>query len=73
MAKPIPQLDTPGQIARDEGVPLYRVTYVLNTRPHIQPVAKAGNLRLFDRHAVQQIREELAKINGKRHPEGSPA
>ena len=62
----IPTLDTPGKIATKLGVPLHRVTYVLNSRPHIKPTARAGTLRLFDQSTVEAIRSELAKIDSRR-------
>lgn len=62
----IPRLRTPGVIAEEIGEPLPRVLYVLATRPHIQPSARAGVIRLFDRRAVAQIRHELNAIDARR-------
>jgi hypothetical protein len=53
-------------IARRLGVPLPRVLYVLQTRPHIRPVARAGIFRLYDRRAVTQVRHELNAIDARR-------
>lgn len=61
-----PRLRTPGVIAQELGESLQRVQYVLRTRPHIQPSALAGSLRLFDRKAVAQIRHELNAIAARR-------
>ena len=58
---PVPSLRTPGRIAAELREPLGRVLYVLRTRPHIQPSARAGVIRLFDRRAVAQIRHELTR------------
>jgi len=58
----VPSLLTPGRIAERLGVPLPKVLYVLSTRPHIQPSARAGCLRLYDRQAVAMIRHELNAI-----------
>jgi hypothetical protein len=61
-----PTLLTPGRIAHALDVPLHRVQYVLSTRPHIQPSARAGTLRLFDRASVSRIRHELNAIDTRR-------
>lgn len=61
----IPQLRTPGVMAERLGVPLHRVLYVLRTRTHIQPSAKAGRLRLYDEQAMRLIRAELARIDAR--------
>ena len=66
----VPSLLTPGRIAEQLGVSLPRVTYVLATRRHIQPSARAGCLRLFDRHAVSQVRHELNAIDARRGGKG---
>ncbi len=67
MAKPsIPQLVTAGVIAEANSVPLQRVAHILNTRPHIRPVARAANTRLYLREAISQVRYELNKIDAKR-------
>lgn len=57
-----PSLRTPGRIARELGVELHRVQYILDTREHIRPAARAGRLRLYDGDAVAMIRHELAAI-----------
>lgn len=62
----VPVLITPGIIARDGGHSLTRVLYVLRTRPDIRPSARAGMIRLYDRHAVKQVIEELMAINARR-------
>jgi hypothetical protein len=55
-----PQLRTPGVIAAELGVPLGRVLYVLRARAHlIRPIGRAGTLRLYDRTAVDAVREAL--------------
>lgn len=64
--KILPSLLTSGKIADELGVPLHRVQHVLRTRRHIQPSARAGTLRLFDREAVAQIRHELNAIDARR-------
>lgn len=62
----VPSLLTPGRIAERLKTPLQRVQYILSTRPHIQPSARAGVLRLYDEHAVALIRHELNAIDARR-------
>ena len=68
--KPVAKLKTPGVLAADLGVPLHRVLYILQTRDHIQPAARAGRLRLFDREAVALLRHELNAIDARREGGG---
>ena len=70
---PCPNLLTPGRIASDLGVPLHRVQYILSTRGHIQPSARAGTIRLFDKRAMAQIRHELTAIAARRDRRNSLA
>jgi hypothetical protein len=67
------QLRTAGVIARELNVPLTRVLYILRTRGHIEPVARAGRLRLFDRNAVAQVRHELNAIDARLSQKGGAA
>jgi len=69
----IPRLTTPGVIATQLGQPLHRVLYVLRTRSHISPVARAGTLRLYDRDAISAIRQELDAIDTENNKEKSEA
>ena len=62
----VPRLKTPGVIASSLGEPLHRVLYVLRTRSHIEPAARAGRLRLYDREAVAMLRHELNAIDARR-------
>lgn len=64
-ANPVPLL-TPGRIAAELGVRLPRVLYVLATRTHIRPSARAGILRLYARDAVEMVRDELNAIDARR-------
>lgn len=66
----LPRLRTPGVIAQELGESLYRVQYVLRTRPHIRPTALAGRLRLYDRQAVAMVRHELNAIDARRSGQG---
>lgn len=61
-----PRLLSPGIIARELKVPLHRVQNILDTRPHIRPLARAGIIRLYDRDAVAMIRHELNAIDARR-------
>ena len=66
----VPRLRTAGVIAAEVSAPLSRVLYILSTRPHIQPTARAGNLRLYDRHAVALVRHELNAIDARKAKKG---
>jgi hypothetical protein len=74
MQKTTPQLRTPGVIAAELGEPLSRVLYILRTRSHlIRPIGRAGCLRLYDRTAVDSVRDALrvmAHRNGERRGAG---
>jgi hypothetical protein len=61
-----PRLKTTGIIAADLKAPLHRVLYILHTRKHIAPAARAGRLRLYDSAAVAMIRHELNTIDAWR-------
>ena len=61
-----PSLLTTGRIADEVHEKLSRVLYVLATRPHIRPKARAGTLRLYGREAVAQVRHELNAIDARR-------
>ncbi len=67
----VPLLLTPGRIAGQLGVSLPRVLYVLATRRHILPSARAGTIRLYDRDAVAKIRHELNAIDARRSGQGA--
>jgi hypothetical protein len=62
----IPRLITPGVIASELREPLHRVLHVLATREHIQPSARGGTLRLYNRQAVAMVRHELNAIDARR-------
>ena len=65
-ARAVARLRTPGVLAAHLDEPLHRVLYVLRTRGHIRPSARAGCLRLYDREAVALIRHELNAIDARR-------
>jgi hypothetical protein len=62
----IPLLITPGLIAAELRTPLHRVLYILATRKHIRPSARAGILRLYSQRAVAMVRHELNAIGARR-------
>jgi len=66
VASAVPNLLTPGRIAARLNVPLHRILYVLATRRHICPSARAGTLRLYDNQAVAMIRHELNAIDARK-------
>lgn len=66
MKSTIPCLRTPGRMAEELGAPLRRVLYVLDTRPHIRPSARAGVIRLYDAKALAMTRHELNAIAARR-------
>lgn len=61
-----PQLLTVGRMAELLNIPRYRLTYLIDTRADIQPCARAGNVRLFDRQALARLRYEIARIEARR-------
>jgi hypothetical protein len=63
---PTPSLITAGVIAAELRQPLHRVLHVLATHQHIQPAARAGTLRLYDRQSVAMVRHELNAIDARR-------
>ena len=65
-APPAPSLLTPGRMAAILNTPLPRILYILRTRPHIRVSARAGILRLYDSHAMAQVRHELNAIDARR-------
>ena len=62
---PVVPLLTVGAIARETGQPVHRVRYALETY-HIDPVQRAGILRLFSRDDLPRIQSALDRISGRR-------
>lgn len=54
------RLMTPGVMAERLGTPLSRVLYILRSRNHIKPAARAGILRLYDKKALELVEAELS-------------
>ena len=59
------QMFTVGELARRAGVPVHRVTYVIETRG-IEPLGRAGQARVFSQEAAEQVLQELQQINSSR-------
>lgn len=61
---------TPSQVAEELGVPIHRVRYVLRSRA-IRPAVVAGQVHVFTRCQVDQIRRALKETedyyHGPRH------
>ncbi|MCH8344705.1 MAG: hypothetical protein IH983_12050 [Planctomycetes bacterium] len=57
---------TSGDIAQALGRSVFQVRYVLDSRPDIQPLARAGLVRLYSGEVVEHVRAELAAIAAKR-------
>ena len=67
-ASEVPALLTVGVLAQELGVPVSKISYVLQSRPNLQECARAGTLRLFDRATAGKIGEELQLIEQRRPP-----
>ncbi len=63
---PKPKLVTVGVIAAELGIPVARVCRILRSKPHIEPRAYAGNVRLFDNATIAQVRHELNATAARR-------
>ena len=61
----VPSLLTPGRIADELGVPVPCVLYILATRRHILPAARAGTLRVYHPDALALVRHELNAIEAR--------
>jgi len=59
------QMFTVGELARRAGVPVHRVTYVIETRG-IEPIGRAGQARVFSQAAADQVLHELQQISRSR-------
>jgi len=59
------KLLTVGRIAELLKVRVSRISYLIRNRPEIQPVAWAGNARLFNHDDLARIRHELNAIDAR--------
>lgn len=57
------EIFTIGEVAALLGAPVHRVTNIVNTRAHIKPADRIGNLRVYSRDTIALIRAELAAID----------
>ena len=62
MAESVPEASTVGVIARQYGVPVHRVEYVIRSR-NIKPASRAGSAYVFTEADVQFIGSELRRID----------
>lgn len=58
-------LITVGTIARETGIPIATVQYILYSRG-IAPDCRAGRLRVFSEKAIDRVRAEYNNIHGKK-------
>jgi len=65
MSESVATAPTIGAIALQHNVPVHRVEYVIRTRG-IQPIAWAGNARIFSDADVAYIASELRRIDEER-------
>ena len=56
------KLLTVGELARQLGVPIHKVEYLLGSRK-IKPTGRAGNLRVFDKSVLHRIQDEIRERN----------
>ena len=66
------RLHSVGDIVRETGEPLHRITYILRTR-HIVPVARVGNHRAFSDEQLALIASELQRTKAARQLEAVSA
>lgn len=63
MTKQVPQLRTVGRLAAEVPASMQQVKYLLQ-KHNVQPIGRAGILRLYDQQAVQTIRDALRPQEG---------
>ncbi len=64
-ASPV-RLVTAAEIAARLGQPPRRVQWILATRPHIRPAARAGTVRVYSTAAIAQVQDEVDRIDMRR-------
>jgi hypothetical protein len=65
----VPRLRTVGVLAEEVGASLAQVLYLIR-KLNVQPIGRAGTLRLFDQEATEAVRAELL-ANAQRRGEGA--
>ena len=63
---PCVSLVTTAEIASRLGQPLHRVRWILATRHHIRPAARAGSVRVYSTAAIALVQDEIDKIDDRR-------
>jgi hypothetical protein len=66
LASPPVQLVTAADIAARLGQPLRRVRWILATRHHIHPAARAGVVRVYSTAAIALVQNELDQIDRRK-------
>jgi hypothetical protein len=61
-ATPVP-LVTSADIAKRLGQPLRRVQWILATRHHIRPAARAGTVRVYATEAIALVQDEIDRMD----------
>jgi hypothetical protein len=65
-AAPPVSLVTAADIAARLGQPMRRVQWVLATRHHIRPVARAGVVRVYSTGAITLVQDEIDDIDRRK-------
>jgi hypothetical protein len=63
---PCVSLVTAAEIAARLGQSLRRVQWILATRHHIRPAARAGGVRVYSTSAIALVQDEIDKIDERR-------
>ena len=61
----LPELLTVGRLARLLDQPEHRIRYLLETR-NIEPRARAGGKRVYDKTAMARLRYELNRLDARK-------
>jgi len=60
------RLVTAADIAARLGQPPWRVRWILATRHHIRPAARAGTLRIYSTAVIALVQDEIDRIDLRR-------
>ena len=69
MPKELTNALTVGEIARRLDRPIHRIEYLIRSR-NIQPIQRAGNLRVFSEKDLELIAGEIRRMEGRGGHEG---
>lgn len=64
------EIFTSGDLARELGRPVSQVRHILNSRAFIEPIGRAGVVRLYGPDAIEQVRRELLLVDDRRRDKG---